>query len=269
MEVDAAQTTWMRLRFVTSAALAATLVRSIALNTPCGLRTARSIASKAGPRTTTVRVGNVLVKMNLDDDADEPDDAWKPPKGFAVWADDDDPTAVEEEAADRRERGEMLGPPGGRRNAPTMQTLRVALEMPSGFCSGCGIRFQSQEDGKVGYVPASVLDARREKVERSDADAPVDEVVVARMPKADKELICQRCHALRYKNSLPADTLRVGGGGAIDVETGEVSPGSEELSPAHFRALLRSLKSKQVSSDGLGKVWLGSRCQAMGWVGYG
>jgi len=55
--------------------------------------------------------------------------------------------------------------------------------------------------------------------------------------------VCQRCHSLRYQNRLPSDGLRVGGGvqGADDPDAASHA----ELRPAHFRALIRSLRSKQ------------------------
>lgn len=169
---------------------------------------------------------------------------WKPPPGFAVWREDDDPVANEAEAAARQTMSVGLGgfelqPP--RRGRPfESNPLRAVLEMPRGFCTGCGVRFQSANELAPGYVPSSVLEARLAADDVIIVDN-IDEPLVGK-PKSTRPVTCQRCHALRYQNRLPADTLRVGGGGAAD---GPEAPGHAELSPAHFRALLRSLRSRQ------------------------
>ncbi|EOD41710.1 hypothetical protein EMIHUDRAFT_194176 [Emiliania huxleyi CCMP1516] len=144
----------------------------------------------------------------------------------ALAASLEDPRALEAEAARRGQPGagfEMLGSYGGgpagrpAGSAP----LQAAIEMPRGFCCGCGVRFQANDEAAPGYLPASVLQQRL----------------------APREAVCQRCHSLRYQNRLPSDGLRVGGGvqGADDPDAASHA----ELRPAHFRALIRSLRSKQ------------------------
>jgi ribosome biogenesis GTPase A len=169
---------------------------------------------------------------------------WKPPPGFAVWSEDDDPVATEAEAAARPAMGVGLAafelqPP--RRGRPIDSTpLQAVLEMPRGFCTGCGVRFQSANELLPGFVPPSVLEARL----AADDDITIgstEEPLVGK-PKKIRPVTCQRCHALRYQNRLPADTLRVGGGRAADDSEGS---GPEELSPAYFRSMLRSLRNRQ------------------------
>jgi len=239
-----------RFRLVTSAALAATLVRSMTLNVPCGLRVARGMASKAAPsRSSTTRVLASAASGPAEGTGDGSSSGeWKPPAGFAVWDDSEDPVAIEEEASTRRARssGEAGGaaPEERRRSGPDSNPLQLMLEMPKGFCSGCGVRYQSSNELAPGFVPPSVLAAR---LAAADDDSEIrvadaDEVPEYKKPKKNRPITCQRCHALRFQNRLPADTLRVGGGGRPDVEG---STGHEELNPAHFRALLRSLRYKQ------------------------
>jgi ribosome biogenesis GTPase A len=169
---------------------------------------------------------------------------WKPPPGFAVWEKDDDPAANEAEAAARPALSVGLGGSERRelrRERPfDSNPLQAVLEMPRGYCTGCGVRFQSSAELAPGYVPPSVLEARL----AADDDIIIDstkEPLIGK-PKKMRPVTCQRCHALRYQNRLPADTLRVGGGGAIDDPD---APGHAELSPAHFRALLRSLRNRR------------------------
>jgi len=107
-----------------------------------------------------------------------------------------------------------------RREQPPLQ---ATVEMPTGFCVGCGSRFQCDDAAAPGFVPANVLEERAE-----GAAAPSPQSI-----KPRRAAVCQRCHGLRYQNKLNVDTLRVG----VDESAG----GHAKLQPEYFRDLLRSL----------------------------
>ena len=92
--------------------------------------------------------------------------------------------------------------------------MDAEVQMPSGFCSGCGVKFQATEEGAPGYVPGNVLEeratARRELV---DPQAPL----LGRSRPAPRQAVCQRCHTLRYQSRLPADTLRISSSDEVEV----------------------------------------------------
>ena len=210
-----------RFRLVTSAALAASLVRSIAA--PGVARCPRLASATLRPRH---RALSALAKGGGGGGDDEAGGAagWEPPPGFAVWSDEEDPRALEAEAARRGQPGagfEMLGSYGGgpagrpAGSAP----LQAAIEMPRGFCCGCGVRFQANDEAAPGYLPASVLQQRlapsseEEQGGVGGGGGAEAEAGAARPPsRPRREAVCQRCHSLRYQNRLPSDGLRVGGG---------------------------------------------------------
>jgi ribosome biogenesis GTPase A len=102
-------------------------------------------------------------------------------------------------------------------------SLEAALEMPRGACSGCGARFQCEDETAPGFVPEHVLDGRQADAAANSASkgAPV----------------CQRCHGLRYQNRLPTETLRVGGG--------EGAAAHAELQPEYFVSLLEDISRRR------------------------
>jgi len=176
--------------------------------------------------------------------------------GFTNWDDEDDSST----SASRGERSRSSASPRLPRDAaggaaggaagwydeqeygPRKQrlpALEAELEMPREYCSGCGVRFQSKSESAPGYVPGKVLEERMAAAERQDTivvaeDEEQEEREVLGRLKKKRPAVCQRCHALRYQNKLPADTLRVGGEG-----------GSKTLMPSHFRDLLKSLKTRR------------------------
>ena len=151
-------------------------------------------------------------------------ESWKPPPGFVdMEADDsfdggsfDDDERPYPMKGANRELAE--GPPKRASSA-----LEALLEMPRSMCSGCGARFQAEDEEAPGFVPGSVLEERSAKVTE-------DGNKVAR-----KTPLCQRCHGLRYQNRLPQDALRVGTGAAVH----------KELQPEHFLRLLRDIATRR------------------------
>lgn len=233
-----------RLRLLTSAALAATIVRTASFHGPSGLRLTRGFSAKGTrPRSHTSRIWAAADsgRPSASSEEEGSGSGWTPPPGFAVWEEADDPTAYEAEAAARRTVSFNFG--GGMergRDKVDGSLLQAVVEMPQGFCTGCGVRFQSENELAPGYVPSSVLETSL--IHRDATPSEVSDEVIVGKPKKARQVTCQRCHALRYQNSLPADTLRVGGGRPSDDPE---ACGHEELSPSHFRALLRSLRTRQ------------------------
>ena len=115
--------------------------------------------------------------------------------------------------------------------------MRAVLNVPPSFCPGCGIRFQPTESQAPGYIPAEKLEQLSMKSSRSHVDNVDGVKSLNARPK--RELICQRCHSLRFKNSLPSDSLRIGGARTVS------NADQDQLSPHHFLDLISSLSQKE------------------------
>ena len=144
---------------------------------------------------------------------------WEPPPGFVNIEDDDADGSLEAPPwASDNEDADQPWPPRRRPPPPPPSppargaaALEAELTVPRGVCSGCGARFQSEDDAAPGFAPSSVLDAR------------------------SGSAVCQRCHGLRYQNRLPVDALRVGSGEAAH----------SDLQPQHFLDLLGGISRQR------------------------
>lgn len=101
---------------------------------------------------------------------------------------------------------------------PVMPFLESEVEMPIAFCSGCGTRFQTKDPQTPGFLPPAVIESRA-----------ANEQGVSKT----RDPLCQRCHSLRFHNTLPSDNLRVS------------EENSELLKPAHFVSLLGEISRKR------------------------
>lgn len=141
---------------------------------------------------------------------------WKPPPGFVDWTEEEEPPNYD--ASSPREHLPSLRRPA----SEPPSRIDAELDAASGYCLGCGARFQSTDKMSPGYIPPSVLD-------ETQAIANEDGIVQRR-----KSPICQRCHGLRYQNRLPAETLRVGTDAA-----------HAALQPDHFLSILKELSKRR------------------------
>lgn len=78
---------------------------------------------------------------------------------------------------------------------------------------------QATDGGAPGFLPPSVFERLSAESQHKSGDLLSPAIGKLKPPR---DLICQRCHSLRFQNKLPADSLRV---------QGEAQPGAASVLP--------------------------------------